>query len=302
MPELRKDYFLDRYVIVATERKKRPDEFVKPKKSAEKKEKICFFCPGNEKTTPPEISRIEKNGKWVVRNFPNKFPATKWHEVIAETPEHGKEIADLKVEDMVKVFELFAKRINAIEKNPLVKYVLVFKNFGEDAGASLQHSHTQIVGLEIIPSFVKEEIDAAKKYFKNKKSCPYCDIWKKEMKSERKIFEDKHTAVFAPYASEFPFEVLIMPKRHITRLEKFSKDELLSLCTALKKILLRMRKMLDVPAYNFYLHISPKKENLHLHLVLFPRLTKFAGFEFGSGVIINIVSPESATENYREGL
>ncbi|MEM2918235.1 MAG: DUF4931 domain-containing protein [Candidatus Altiarchaeota archaeon] len=301
MPELRKDYFLDRYVIIASERKKRPEEFLEFKKQefSDSKGKLCFFCPGNENTTPPEISRIEKSGSWIVRNFPNKFPATKWHEVIVETPEHDKELTDLDVSTIVKVFELAAERVEAIEKNKEVKYVIIFKNFGEDAGASLGHSHMQIAGMDIIPPSIKEEIFSVKRYMQKKGRCPYCDILNKEKNSERKIFEDKHTLAFSPYASRFPYEVWIMPKRHLNSLKKFKKEEILSFCETLRKILLRMRKMLSKPAYNFYMNFV-KNEDLHLHLVIFPRITKFAGFEFGSDVIINIISPEDSAKSYRE--
>lgn len=300
MPELRKDYFLDRYVIIASERKKRPEEFLEFKKDefSNAKDK-CFFCPGNENTTPPEISRIEKNGSWIVRNFPNKFPATKWHEVIVETPEHDKEIADLDVNTIVKVFELFAKRVEAIRKNKDVKYIIIFKNFGEEAGASLKHSHTQIAGMDIVPPSIKEEISSVRGYIKNNGKCPYCDIIAKEKNSERKIFDDEHTIAFSPYASRFPYEVWIMPKRHLNSLKKFKKSELISFCEILRKILLRMREMLSKPAYNLYINFV-KDCDLHLKLVLFPRITKFAGFEFGSDVIINIISPEDSAKCYRE--
>jgi len=307
MPELRKDYFLDRWVIIAKERGKRPHDYIHREKSEEfKKEegKICFFCPGNEHTTPPEISRVVgENGNWIIRNFPNKFPATKWHEIVVETPIHGEDIANLSIEHLVKVFNVFSERVKEIEKNPEVKYVLIFKNSGKDAGASLQHSHTQLIGMEILPPFVKEEIIASEKYFKEKKICPYCDIIKKEVNSERKIFEDDHTIGFAPFASRFPFEFWLMPKRHITKLDEFQNDELYSFVKALKEILLKIQSLLNKPPYNFYIHISPKNSSfIHLHLVFFPRLTKFAGFEFGSGIPINIFSPEDAAKFYKDDI
>jgi UDPglucose--hexose-1-phosphate uridylyltransferase len=300
--ELRKDYLLDRYVIIAKERGKRPNDFVHKGKKGKRKEGICFFCPGNEHLTPREISRVEENGKWVIRNFPNKFPATKWHEIIVETPTHGKELSDLGVERIVKVFEVYAERINEIKKDKNVKYVLIFKNSGKEAGASLEHSHTQLIGLEMMPTLVQKEVNASKEYVKKKGTCPYCDIWRREIKSERKVFEDAYSAAFTPYASRFPFEVWLMPKRHVRNIDDLDKKELYSFAETLKKILMRLNSSLNCPPYNYYLHVSPDVEDLHFHIELFPRLAKLAGFEFGSGIIINVMPPEIAAEHYMEGI
>lgn len=303
MSELRKDYLLDRYVIIAKERGKRPNDFVH--KGGEKEEEgggMCFFCPGNEHTTPPEISRVAENDKWVIRNFPNKFPATKWHEIIVETRTHGKELSELSVERIVKVFEVYAERVKEIKRDSDVKYVLIFKNKGKIAGASLEHSHTQVIGLEILPTLVQRKVKASKEYKKKRGSCPYCDIWKKEIKSERRVFEDSYTAAFTPYASRFPFEIWLMPKRHAGNIDELTKEELYSFAETLKKILMRLNKSLNQPPYNYYLHIAPDDEDLHFHLVLFPRLSKLAGFEFGSEIVINVMPPEIAAEHYRVGV
>lgn len=303
MSELRKDFLLDRCVIIAKERSKRPTDFIS-KPDIRDERKVCFFCPGNEHLTPPEISRIEENEKWVIRNFPNKFPATKFHEIIVETPKHKEEFSDLKVERIVKVFKLFSERVKKImSEDKKVKYVLMFKNQGEIAGASLEHSHTQLIGLEIIPTLIQRELEGVKKYSKGKKrkKCIFCDlIIKKESSSERKVFEDAHSVAFTPYASRFPFEIWLMPKKHRKNLDEFSKEEIYSFAKMLKKILMQLNSFLNKPPYNFYLHISPKKEDLHLHLELFPRHSKLAGFEFGSDVIINVMPPEDAAKYYRK--
>lgn len=295
-PELRKDYCLDRYVIIAKERNMRPQEF-KHAESPKGKDKKCYFCPGNEKTTPPEISRVTgENGNWKIRVFPNKFPAAKHHEVIVETPVHGTEISTLPAKHLAEVFRVFSERIKKLEKEKEIRYVLVFKNFGGAAGASLEHTHSQLVALPMIPPQVEEELAA------NRKSgtCIRCKEIKKEKRAKKRvIYEDAHTMAFCPYASRFPFEVCITPKKHVRFLEELGEYELLSFAIALKKILSKMQEMLKNPPYNFYLHVSPSGKDMHLHLTLFPRLTKLAGFEFGSGVIINVMAPEDSAVYYR---
>jgi len=291
MNELRKDYLLDRWVIIAKGRGKRPQHFVQP--PVKIREKVCFFCPGNENTTPPEIARVEEKGKWIIRCFPNKFPATDWHEIIVETPEHGGHLGDLSVEHIVKVLKMYSKRRKAMEKYQKVKYVSIFKNKGEVAGASLPHSHTQLIGLTAVPPLVTKEIKASKE------ECSFCRIWKDEVKSSRLIHEDKYTAAFAPFASRFPFEAWLMPKRHLGTLADMKKAEMNSFAGTLKRILSALNFPLNYPPYNFVLHYAPQGKNLHLHLELLPRLSKFAGFEFGTGIIINVMPPEVAAEHYR---
>lgn len=319
MNELRKDYLLDRWVIIAKERGKRPDEFVQRERE-EVEKGLCFFCPGNEHTTPPEISRIEENGRWLVRCFPNKFPATTneikkfdenllvrmsaygRHEIIVETPDHDMCFGDIKVEHIAKVVDMYSERLIENKKDPKIKYVLIFKNKGGLAGTSLRHSHTQLISLAMVPTIVKEEVDASKKYIKEKGNCPFCDIWKKEIKSERRIFEDKYFVAFAPFAPRFSFEAWMVPRRHVTSLEFLNEGEKFSFAGILKKLISRLNSGLNYPPYNFYLHVSPEKEDLHFHLELCPRLSKWAGFELGSGLIINTMPPELAAEYYRKGL
>jgi UDPglucose--hexose-1-phosphate uridylyltransferase len=315
MNELRKDYLLDRWVIIAKDRAKRPTDFLRQK--ALEKPAVCYFCPGNESMTPPEIGRVEENGKWVIRCFPNKFPAvTKevgeiWdgmlkkmpaygsHEVIAETPNHGETLGDLPVDRLVNVLDMYTSRIAELKKDARTKYVMVFKNQGKEAGASLDHSHTQIISLPIVPSIVKAEADAAARYKKEKHKCPFCDVILKEGGGERLIFEDEHTIALAPFASRFAFEALVIPKRHMRSLDEMRIEEKRSFAATLKKLLSRLDSSLNSPPYNFWLHYSPDGGDLHLHLELATRLSNFAGMEFGSDIVINVVPPESAAAHYR---
>ena len=307
MPELRKDYFLDRWVIIAPGRSKRPKELRKEEPS----KKTCFFCPGKEQLTPAEIGRL--GGKhWRMRWFPNKFPVVQEtgnpflrnrtlahaaaygkHEIIVETPSSTKQLWDLPSADMVKLLTIYNQRITELEKRKHIKYVLVVKNHGIMAGASLSHSHTQVASLSMLPPVVKQELIATKG------NCKYCSVINLERKSARKCFENDSVIAFAPYASRFSYELWILPKKHIRKLSDFSEKELEDfahiLNTALKKL-----KKLDVD-YNYYLHYAPSRTDLHLHVELTPRLERWAGIELSSGVSINSVSPESAAKFYRKG-
>ena len=310
MPELRKDYLLDRWVIIATERAKRPNDFKKPKMKV--KEGICYFCPGNETFTPGEISRVEDDGKWVIRVFPNKFAAVKLsgnfniqthnkfytfadaygaHEVVVETNDSKKQLWDLSVERLEKIFKVYVERINELSRINGIKYVQVFKNHDEAAGTSISHSHSQIIACNKIPHLVEDEI----KYSKMNGSCLYCEIIQKEKDSYRRCFENDGFIAFCPYASRFPFEVWIFSKDHLTGLDQCNFKDLSYI---MKQTLLKLKEL--NAAYNFMIHYSPTKEdNLHFHIEIIPRLSTWAGFEY-SGTIINSMSPEDAAKFYRE--
>ena len=309
--ELRKDYVLDRWVIISTGRAARPKEFKKTD-AVEKSDGSCFFCPGNEAKTPPEIYRVEKDGSWVVRVFPNKFPAVVpykkiisnrpflkavsafgKHEVIIETPAHNKQLWDLSTDEIAVVLDVYKKRVAALSKVKGISYVSVFKNHGPLAGTSLIHSHTQVVAYGKIPNLVAAECKASIK----KKKCLYCEIIDEEMQSDRRVYENKSFAAFCPYASRFNYEVWIFPKKHVTNITKLDSAELNLLADVLRKILLGMKKINC--SYNFFLHISPKKENLHFHIEVCPRISTWAGFEISTDDIINSVSPEDAARFYR---
>ncbi len=319
---IRKDYLLDRWVYYATGRKKRPHEFKKNivKKSAVK---ICFFCPSNENLTPPEIGRVEYEGKWKMRWFLNKFSAIDkkgnpkvksiksnteldklflqsdaygFHEVIVETQNHNLQLADLSVEEISKLFSVYKLRINMLSKQKNINYISVFKNHGSEAGTSLIHSHSQIMALSQIPTLVKEECNAVKEYKKIHKKCPYCKIINTEVKSKRLIFSTKNVVAFAPFASRFNYEAWIFVKQHKTKIEVL-EEEIHDIALALKKILIKLKE-LDV-AYNFFIHYSPEKEDLHFHIEITPRLATWGGFEISTNATINSVLPEDAARFYR---
>ena len=314
MIKLRKDYILNRWSYIASERAKRPQQFKKDKTKSSK-ESVCYFCPGSENLTPPEIGRVGNKDKWQVRWFLNKFPAVDeslkkeieteskfytsgeafgFHEIIVETPDHEKQLADLSAEEIAEVLKVYSLRMKELSAKDGIKYVQIFKNSGAKAGTSLVHSHSQIIATNVIPSLIQEKVDAVKKY----KNCPYCDIIKQEEKSERFIFANQDFICFTPYAPRFNYEVLIFPKKHYQNITELKEEEFKNLAEIFKLIL---PKLEDAGiSYNFYLHYSPDEEDLHFHFVIAPRVNIWAGFELATDSNIVKVSPEDAAEFYRE--
>tara|TARA_Y100000310_G_scaffold241784_1_gene245900 strand:- start:64506 stop:65456 length:951 start_codon:yes stop_codon:yes gene_type:complete len=314
MGVIRKDYILDRWVYYATERKKRKHEFKEDGVNETSNSKTCFFCPGNENLTPKEIGRVEYKNSWKIRWFPNKFPVVEKkgsakikaknkfliegnnygiHEVIAETNDHKKQLADLSIEHIKEILDVYILRIKALSKLKGIKYITVFKNKGSHAATSLVHSHTQIVALPLLPDDVMDKVKAAKK----SKNCPYCSIIKLESKSKRRITENKSIVAFAPYASRFNFEAWVFPKRHVKNITAMYDEELYDMASVLKKILLKLKK--SNISYNFFLHYAPQGHDLHFHIEITPRLAKWGGFELSTGATINSTMPEDAASFYR---
>jgi len=303
--EYRKDYLLDRWVIVTANRGKRPQEFVR-KVEARKEEGVCFFCPGNENLTPPEIDRIgDGHGGWLVRCFPNKFNAVDLkfpkaygtHEIIVETPEHGARLPDLTARQLENTLGMYVKRTNALMKNRKIKYVVIFKNEGANAGASLAHTHTQLVSMDRIPPAISEKVAALKK----NKSFSFEKLWKREKKDgARVIYENDHFIAFTPYASRFAFEITVMAKGGKARLVDFDEKELKALAGAVREVLAKLDRLLNKPDYNYYLHSAPAKDKRFVfHMEICPRLNVWAGFEFGAEVYLNSMPPEKAAEALR---
>jgi len=215
------------------------------------------------------------------------------HEVIAETPDHNKQLWNLSNEDICEILEVYNQRIQELSKIPEIKYVLVFKNHGNEAGTSLIHSHTQIAALNMVPTLIQEEALAAKNYG----TCPYCEIINVEKQSYRRCFENNSFVAFTPYASRFNYEIWVFPKRHVRAMNDMNRGEFADCADILKKIVDKL-KQIDA-AYNYYLHYSPKNEDLHFHIEVTPRMATWAGFELGSESIINSISPEDAAKFYR---
>lgn len=302
--EIRKAYLLNKYVIITPSRAKRPRDI--KEQTIIKRAGKCFFCPG-EVDKKNIVDSINGDGKeWSVLSIKNIFPAVTLNnkkaygsqEVIIETPDHAKELAELPVAHVEKVLEMYAKRTKALEKNKKLNYILCFKNQGSKAGASIVHAHSQVFATEILPPEVEEELTLAKQYQDKHRSCAYCDIVKKEMKSKRKIFEDKHVAAFTPYASEFHYEAWIFTKRHLDNISKLNAQEFKSFAKALKKILLKLNKL--NLSFNLFVHQVVSDKNQHFYMKIQPRDSIWAGVELGSGLVINSVAPETAAQYYKK--
>lgn len=338
MSELRKDIISGRWVIIAAERSKRPDDFRPPQPDRKKEPTgFCPFCEGNESKTPHEVYALRKKGSrpdrpgWTVRVVPNKFPALnrglppvqhengifRWmdgvgvHEVVIETPDHERELPDLSLSHLQHVLEAYKLRTISIEEEFQYKYVHVFKNKGSEAGASLSHPHSQIVATPIIPKKVNEELYGCERLHRQYGECIVCRIIREETKAgHRLILRNDHYCVITPFAPRFPFEMRVYPLRHSPWYSSLNKAELLALARTLKTVLTRLKTTLSDPPYNFYFHQGPNpnlphetwanlRESFHWHLEIIPVLTRVAGFEWGTGFYINPVPPETAASFLR---
>lgn len=306
MNEIRRDYLLNRYSIISPDRTKRP---VDTQKKVVSKKITCPFCPGNEYMTPKSVQEVEKDGRWNIRVIRNKFPAVNpegslnekgvfhrkgdaygFHEVIIESRNHNTKIQDGIMEDVVKCY---IDRYLFLSGQPFIKYVQIFRNYGERGGASLVHPHTQIIALPQIPRLVKEEMDSAEKYRKKHKSCIFCGIAKIERKTERLVLENSSFAAIAPFASRFPYEIWIIPKHHISKISDFRKKDINEFSYILSRVLSSMEKRLGDPAYNFIVHQAPADNDFHLHVEILPVISTTAGFEKSTDIYINTMPPES---------
>jgi UDPglucose--hexose-1-phosphate uridylyltransferase len=329
VPELRRDPITGRWVIIATERAKRPTDFKID--STVPHGAFCPFCPGNEDRTPPEVLGYRAGGSrpdtpgWSVRVVPNKFPALMIegalgregeglydrmngvgaHEVIIETPDHARQMADLSEKEFESVLWAYRDRILDLRRDTRFRYVMVFKNHGAAAGASVEHTHSQLIALPIVPKTVLEEMKGALEYYNYKERCVYCDIVRQEQQDGRRvIYENSSFIVLAPYAPLFPFETWVLPRAHDAAFEDCQREEYALLANAMLTTLRRLKSVLAAPPYNFMLHMAPFNEpdspHYHWHFEILPTLTKMAGFEWGSGFYINPTPPEEAARFLRE--
>jgi UDPglucose--hexose-1-phosphate uridylyltransferase len=332
LPELRKDIITGRWVIIATERSKRPQDYHGEDRPASR-ELFCPFCEGHENKTPPEVLAVRRNGGgadspgWSLRVVPNKFPALHHggeldaradglfesmtgvghHEVIIESPHHSDSLAELPASEIEKTIWAYRERLVALKQDERVQYILIFKNHGIAAGASLEHTHSQLIALPVVPVRVQREIDLSRGYYGLRERCVFCDVLEKERRSgDRIIAETEHFVVLSPYAARFPFETWILPKQHQSQFELSPAGQDGELAAVLKDLLGALNTCLGQPAYNFLLHTAPVSERceqaFHWHFEVIPRLTQVAGFEWGSGFYINPTTPEMAAESLRESI
>jgi UDPglucose--hexose-1-phosphate uridylyltransferase len=342
MPELRKDPFLDRWVIIAAERGRRPTDFnqtADPLTGA-----FDPFAPGNEDRTPPEVAAWGRpagaspdSAGWQVRVVPNKFPALSnvgeldpegvgmfdkvngvgAHEVIIEHPRADWDFDQASGDEMRLVLNAYVARYNALREDRRFRYVIVFRNVGSAAGATLAHPHSQVIAVPILPKHIKEQLAASCDYFERKQRCIYTDVIRQELsQGDRVVEQNEHFVVLSPFAARFPFEVKIFPRRQCHDFTQSTPEEIEALGDTLSRTIRRYKKALGGPAYNMMLQTAPL-ERMHpghpeywptidqdfcWHIDILPRLTSVAGFEWGTGFYINPVSPEKATQYLREAI
>lgn len=326
MPTLRKDPIAQRWVIIATERAKRPRDYSVPR--APLTASFCPFCAGNESATPPAIVSFRVDGSsrpWDVRVIPNKFPALRVegpivkrgngvydemsgvgaHEVIIESPDHTLHMSDLSVPHIATVLEAWRQRILDLQNDKRLKCAVVFKNHGAQAGASLEHVHSQLIALPIVPKRLEESLDGARRYYEFRDRCVFCDILDQELADQTRIvYQNEDVVAFCPFAARFPFELWILPRRHEPWYENVAHSEVNRVAEALKICIDKLNRALDFPPFNLLLRSAPfiqtERPYYHWHIEIIPTLTRVAGFEWGTGFYINPTPPEDAARHLRD--
>lgn len=329
MSDLRKDPIVGCWVIIAPNRAKRPEDF-KQNFDAVSHE-FCPFCAGHEDTTPNEILAYRQPGStaddenWRVRVVPNKFPALVVegelnkqgegiydkmngigaHEVIIESPKHITSITELELGNIREVLWVYRDRLVDLKRDPRLVHGLIFKNKGTLAGASLEHSHSQLIATPVVPITIWEEMTGALEFYNYRGRCIYCDIIQQEISlGKRVVMDTPNFLVICPYASRFPFETWILPKQHSSQYENIPHQSIEELGTVIKTVLSKLELALDNPPYNYVIHTAPfdnhELPHYHWHLEIFPRITRVAGFEWGTGFYINSVPPEDAASFLRD--
>jgi len=329
MPTLRQDPTTKEWVIFATERAKRPDDFFKGAVHLKDEAGVstCPFCPGKESATPPAILTLPgKNpSEWSVRVFPNRFAALGpgkakklkrvgslyremegigRHEVIVETPEHDQILALMEENKILDVLKAYRQRYESLTEDPTIKVILIFKNHGQSAGTSLKHSHSQLVATPVVPNDIEQKYEVANSYYDDTGKCLYSELVREEMKvKERVVLQTDRFLVFHPYASRFPFETWIAPREQEPAFGNVSDAGLEDLAQVLKSTLWGLYTALDNPDYNYVVHSGPVEKGQTgpylWYIQIIPRLTKIAGFELGSGTAINTTLPEETAEFMR---
>lgn len=324
MPELRRDPVAGRWVIIASERARRPDDFDR-QHAVEPRNVPCAFCAGNESMTPQEIIAVRSGGAWRSRVVANKFPALMIegglgkrgdgmydlmngvgaHEVIIESPRHEVSITGLHEDEVRDILWLYKQRLLDLRNDYRLVYGLVFKNVKDKAGASMEHTHSQLIATPIVPLQVEQEIRRCAEYFDYRGRCLLCDMVMQEMQSgARMVMDTPNFIAFEPFAARFPFETHLMPKRHMSHFEATDDALLPELARCLRASISKIEAALNHPPYNYLIHTSPLNvrslDHYHWHFEIIPRITRVAGFEWGSGFYINTVPPEQAAAFLRE--
>ncbi len=331
--ELRYDLISKNWVIIATGRAKRPENFkTKGKKDKEILPKDCPFCNLESQEKPVLIfnkgkkiltNKIPK--EWTTVSIPNKYPAfipfpklekrkegefyqkmnaAGFHEVVV-TRDHKKTLAQFTIQEVKELIDVYHQRYLDLMNKTFVNHIAIFHNYGEKAGASITHPHSQIITTPLIDVDLNKALETSKNYYKKSGKCIYCELNKWDMKvKKRKVFENNKFIVVCPFASKLAFQIIISPKKHLPYFEKISEDEKWSLAEAFQTVFKKLYKGLSNPAYNFYLHTSPcdgkEYPYYHWHWTILPRTSSLAGFELGMGMEISTIEPEKAAQYLRK--
>jgi len=340
MRELRRDPIIGRWVIIATERAKRPSDFITPMRKVASDPSKCPFCEGNESMTPPEVFAVREKGSkpngpgWKIRAIPSVsgflditgdldrhgkgvydlMNGVGAHEIIVMAPRHGAIDYNIDETQLTGIVEAVIHRIKQLRKDDRLKYALIFKNHGKVAGGEgLNHPHLQLIATPATPKRVKEELTGAKRYFEYRDRCIFCDLIKQEQSENKRIIcEGGEFLAINPFCSRFPFETWILPKVHSCDFDAMKKADMTEFGKIFKEVFMRLYKILGDFPYNAILHTSPFRrrrgrgywetieDDFHWHVEIMPRLTQVAGFEWGSGFYINPMPPEDACKFLRE--
>ena len=327
MSEIRYDILKDRYAIIEPSRAKRPLEKFEIKRF--KKEYDSIFAYGNEKLTPPEIYAVREKGSkpdtpgWKIRVIPNKYPAVKddilksikscifevmsgfgYHEIVIETPDICKQFFDFSEDEFFLVLDTYRKRLNSLYKKKYIQYVHIFKNRGYEAGASLLHSHSQIIALNYIPTQIKIMLNQANKYYKKNHKCLLCEEIRCEKEQKKRVvFENEEFLLYAPYASLYPYQLRIVPKSHFSDYGDLNEKSIYKLSEIFKKAFLGLEDIAKEIPFNLILYTVPKNigknEYFHWFFEIIPRINVYGGFEHGTLDMINVIDPNIAAENLK---
>jgi UDPglucose--hexose-1-phosphate uridylyltransferase len=328
-PQLRKDPVVDRWVLIAPERAAKPTEIEDPGHLAH--HAVCPFCEGQEHETPHEILALRAPGTrpdqpgWRIRVVPNRFPAVRCdaasesfadplftlepgygaHEVVIECPHHEPSVAALPADQVRDLFAVYRDRLAALRADPRLAYVQVFKNHGVGAGASVEHAHSQILGLPQVPRLVQDELDGAAAYHRAHGRCIFCDLLERELAAgERVVLAGEHCVAVAAFAGRFPYETWVLPRRHAAHYDRLTTAELTDVSAVIRAVLRRLGAVVPDASYNYVLHTAPaaagEVPHYHWHWEVLPRLTGIAGYELASGYFLNPVPPEVAATRLRE--
>jgi UDPglucose--hexose-1-phosphate uridylyltransferase len=328
MSEFRKDPLSDHWVIIAPNRAQRPEQFdVGPSRQSPGR---CPFCKGHEEDTPAQTAAYSASGKlieqgpWQVRVIPNKFPAVEnvhdrrptrhdfyetqhgvgVHEVIIECPNHVTAFSQLDDHEVALVFLAYRDRMAHWRGDPRLAYAQIFKNSGAAAGASLEHAHSQMIATPVVPTQIENELNRAEQYFLGHGRCVFCEMIDRELAERtRMVAETERFVAFCPFASQFPYETWILPRQHSSHFEFTEDGKLVELAGLTRNLVSRMEHLLNDPGFNYLIHTAPfgstHLRHYHWHVEILPRVSRTAGFEWGAGDYINIVTPEAAAEVLR---